>query len=201
MSLAIIAINYAGSLVVEHIASIAIMKVFRSWQDAFERKVGRAAAPSDIDPTSAAVEDLDPSVMSSAEALFSSDPTLRRVRLVSKVFEGARILWVDDAPRGNTYEAGFLRALGATVEQVFTTEEAVARVNAEEYDVVISDMDRAGDSAAGLSLLKRIGGGPIVFYITRVDPDRDRPRGSLGVVSRPDDLFNLIMDALERTRS
>jgi len=200
-SLAFAALNYTGALVVEHVAEKSLDDVWRRFKGFVHERFGRDPNPADLTPTSEAARALGPELLVSAEVLFSADRTLRRVQLVARVFEGARILWVDDLPKGNTYEAGFLRELGAHVDQVFTTEEAVARLRAEHYDVLISDMDRAGDPTAGLTLLHQLNAAtPIVFYVTHLDPERDRPRGSLGIVVRPDDLFNLIMDTLERQR-
>ena len=201
-SLALIALNYTGSLVLDHIAGEATGDVWKRLKDVFRRKFSRDPDPTDLQPGSRTAAEIDLDVLSSAEALFSSEPTLRRVRLVSKVFDGARILWVDDNPKWNTYEAGFLQQLGSTIDQVLTTEEAVARYRTETYGVVISDMERDGNSEAGLELLSRLPRtARVIFFVSRLDVTRDRPLGSFGIVARRDDLFHLIMDALERVRA
>jgi CheY-like chemotaxis protein len=201
-SLALIALNYTGSIVLDQIAGEATSDVWKRLKEVFRRKFSRDPDPTDLQPGSSTASEIDRDILAGAEALFSSEPTLRRVRMVAKVFDNARILWVDDNPKWNTYEAGFLRQLGSVIDQVLTTEEAVARYRSESFDLVISDMNRAGNSRAGLELLSKLSRtAPVIFFVGNLDGTRDRPLGSLGIVARRDDLFHLIMDALERVRS
>uniref|UniRef100_A0AAU2VVU9 Response regulator n=1 Tax=Streptomyces sp. NBC_00008 TaxID=2903610 RepID=A0AAU2VVU9_9ACTN len=72
------------------------------------------------------------------------------------------ILWVDDHPENNTYEAEQLRTLGVTVKIAKSTAEGKRAINAtsEPFDAVISDMGRSENGSnnanAGLDLIREI---------------------------------------------
>lgn len=69
---------------------------------------------------------------------------------------GRRLLWVDDVPRNNAYLVAALRAQGVQVDTALDTDEALARFQADPYDVVVSDMARGGDRQAGIALTRRL---------------------------------------------
>lgn len=69
---------------------------------------------------------------------------------------GQRLLWVDDAPRNNAYLVAALREQGVLVDTALDTDEALARFQADPYDIVVSDMVRGGDRQAGLALTRRL---------------------------------------------
>ena len=99
-----------------------------------------------------------------------------------RAIPGAVVLWVDDHPEGNLKERQLLRALGIDVVPVTSNDEALDAVGQRLFDLVISDIERSesesGDklparlSAAGMNI-------PIVFYVGRVDPERDSGRKHL----------------------
>jgi len=57
---------------------------------------------------------------------------------------------------------------------------------------------------AGLSMLEELAALepslPVIFYIGKMDPGRDRPARAFGLTDRPDQLLQLTLDALARTR-
>ncbi|MFD8542517.1 response regulator [Streptomyces sp. NPDC059649] len=73
-----------------------------------------------------------------------------------------RVLWVDDHPSHNAYEAAQLQALGVDVVQVETTDQGIKAVSAAvpPFDAVISDMARNENGSfhadAGLELAREI---------------------------------------------
>jgi len=67
-----------------------------------------------------------------------------------------RILWVDDRPSNNSYLAATIKDRGASVAIARSTEEALARIRREEFDIVISDMGRPEGDQAGLDLTREI---------------------------------------------
>ncbi|MFE2511391.1 response regulator [Streptomyces naganishii] len=73
-----------------------------------------------------------------------------------------RILWVDDTPANNAYQAGQLQAMGVEVVQARSTDEGLRALRraSQPFDAVISDMGRAeaGGFApdAGLTLIRKI---------------------------------------------
>ncbi len=94
-----------------------------------------------------------------------------------------------------------LRQMGILTEAVTTKPEAAAVLNdpANRIDLIISDVGRDDGSAGGLTLLEGIRGRrPVILYVGRVDRDRGTPAGAFGITDRPDDLLNLVMDALDR---
>lgn len=141
-----------------------------------------------------------------ARALVSRSAALRRARRMRKVLEGSRILWVDDRPGFNAPEVVLFRSLGASVVQVLDTTEALDRIRVQEepFDVVLSDIARPGSPSAGMdglpALREAAPDTPVVFFVAKLDPDRDRPPGSAGITNDPSELLHLVLDRLERTR-
>jgi CheY-like chemotaxis protein len=128
---------------------------------------------------------------------------LRRAARIPEVLRDASILWVEDDHTLTAPERQALSSLGAEIVEAETTDEAVEYLTHSTFDVVISDMDRAGNSQAGLELLSWLRGHPqvpVIFYIADVDPDGPDPAGSFGLTDRPDELLHLVMDALVRRR-
>jgi len=115
-----------------------------------------------------------------------------------------RVLWVDDLPSNNRHEQKTLHALGMFVDLSTSTDDALAKVGAHGgYDVIISDMGRPPDAQAGYTLLaelRRIGvRTPLVIYATSRDPqhfDESVRRGAAGCTNRPDELIELVTNAL-----
>ncbi|NHZ64065.1 response regulator [Massilia genomosp. 1] len=69
-----------------------------------------------------------------------------------------RILWVDDVPTNNTLLVEQFKLIETEVEQVTTTDAALARISQEKFDLVITDMARLEDGRrvqdAGLILIR-----------------------------------------------
>jgi CheY-like chemotaxis protein len=86
-----------------------------------------------------------------------SEPTSVRGK---EDFSGSRILWVDDNVQHNLFEMKYVQRLGVSVHAVSTTEEALRALDAERFDLVISDMHRVEDGIeeprAGLVLLRKM---------------------------------------------
>lgn len=123
---------------------------------------------------------------------------------MAPILSHARILWVDDNPENNIYEREALLTLGTITDTATTTEEGMAALRSNVYDLVISDMRRGSVPDEGLSLLREMQKDrypqQVVFYVGTVDPEKGRPAGSFGITDRPDELLHLIMDILERQR-
>lgn len=128
------------------------------------------------------------------------------------LFEGAEILWVDDQPSNNRNESRMLRSFGALVTFAVTTQEAVTTLRAgneqhQPYHVILSDISRdlpGLDPAAGLGMIPAIRAAgfsqPVIFYVGRLLPDAGVPAGAFGVTNRPDQMLQLLIDALARVR-
>jgi CheY-like chemotaxis protein len=137
---------------------------------------------------------------------------LDRANANRAVFEGAEILWVDDRPSNNRNEARMLRSFGALVTFAATTDEAsralqTAAEQHQPFDLILSDISRDlpnPDSTAGLAMLTRLRNAgfkqPVIYYIGRPNPDTGAPGGAFGITNRPDQLLQLVIDALSRVR-
>jgi CheY-like chemotaxis protein len=193
---------YVAALVARTAADDLASDLWAKVKAALAAKLGREPEPKDVTPK--ALEDIakDPGIHQRLEVLLGKSSALRRAQVVEKALVGARILWVDDQPEGNLWEHDCLTTLGAHVTTVETTRSAVACLERESYDLVISDIYRDGRATAGLDDLPPLHaaapGIPVVFYVMDVKPGV--PLGAFGVTAHPDTLLHLCMDALERTR-
>jgi eukaryotic-like serine/threonine-protein kinase len=139
-----------------------------------------------------------------ASRLLAGSSALRRAQMARAATAGARILWVDDNPASNQYEILLFESMGAQVVTSTTTADAIGQIQAETWDLVLSDMTRQGRSGEGIALLDWMRDHhapvPVVFYVLDADTGRDRPFGSFGLTNQPDELIHLVLDVLERRR-
>jgi CheY-like chemotaxis protein len=70
---------------------------------------------------------------------------IARAEVVAPAMVGARVLWVDPHPENQRPERKVLRSMGVLVDVARTTKESIARVQEQEYDLVISNLGRPGD--------------------------------------------------------
>jgi CheY-like chemotaxis protein len=131
---------------------------------------------------------------------------LNKAKSRLKVYDGAEILWIDDLPSNNRNESRMLRNFGAHITFACSTEEALAAIKTgydecKPFDLVISDIARPPEPAAGLETLKTFRQRgillPFVFYIGQT-PEDPAPEGAFGVINRPDLLLTTVGDALAR---
>jgi CheY-like chemotaxis protein len=127
---------------------------------------------------------------------------ITRAHVVRPLVRGSRILWVDDRPSSNMYERRFLLSLGVQIDQATSSEEAIYLLKSSPYNLVISDMERYGDSSAGLKMLEQIKrlrrNHPVIFYVAFLNKRRGVPEGAFAITNRPDDLLHSVLDILER---
>jgi CheY-like chemotaxis protein len=121
-----------------------------------------------------------------------------------------RVLWVDDRPEGNRFEAAALAHLQIEVVAVHDTDAAMAQLatDTEGFDLVISDWERPAEGAqAGLRLLQRLratgSAVPLVYYHATAGAaqraqraEQARAAGALGEAVLPSDLMALVRCAL-----
>ena len=129
---------------------------------------------------------------------------LRRASLARDVFEGSRVLWIDDEIDSVELEKQTLEHLGIRVTTARTTQEALGRLRTASFDLILSDIERAGDPDEGVLVIPQFEeiapNTPIVFYIAQFDEQRGIPQGASGITNRPDELLHLVLDQLERAR-
>jgi CheY-like chemotaxis protein len=128
----------------------------------------------------------------------------RRAERIASFIEGARVLLVNDVPRQMSSVVSVLESLKVSVTIATSTEQAVSELRGPTFDVVISDMRRNADEAAGVALLQTMRASrimtPVIFSVGRYQPQRGVPGGAFGITNKVDELLNLVLDALERTR-
>jgi CheY-like chemotaxis protein len=134
-----------------------------------------------------------------------NSPALRRARALTHLAQGARILWIDDAPGLTAGEARVFSSLGAWIVRARTTEEALARLGrGPVFDVIISDIARGHIHDEGIQALPRVRRAApdtrVIFYVARLRPDLPPPPGSFGITNSPEELVHLVFDVLERRR-
>jgi CheY-like chemotaxis protein len=140
--------------------------------------------------------------VSEEQATLAMDRASRHLNLLQR----AKILWADDVPDNNFNEIKMLHQLRADVETAKSTEEALAQLDDKKksYDLVLSDLKRGDNPAAGLEMLQRLKTShpdlPVIFYVGEFNPDRGVPPHAFGLTNRPDELLHLILDVLERRK-
>ncbi len=138
--------------------------------------------------------------VSEEQASLAMDRASRHLGLLQK----AKILWVDDVPENNFNEIKMLHQLRADVETAHGTDEALDRLGKQAFDIILSDLKRGDDAAAGLKMLDRLKDShptlPVVYYVGEFDPTRGVPPLAFGLTNRPDELLHLILDVLERRK-
>jgi CheY-like chemotaxis protein len=191
------------------IVLVVLIFAFASWDDirALIPRISRFEALGvkvEVSQLQSALEKQAKSVGSPGVVLPPNaiEGVLTRALRVQPVFQGATILWVDDKPGNNLPFRQVLRTLGAGVEPARSTAEALALASTSSFDLVVSDVDRAGENGIdGLKQLRNAGvTAPAVFYVLRVDSSRPTPETALGITNRPDELLHLVIDGLERAR-
>ena len=94
-------------------------------------------------------------------------PTARNLNYSEPKAALGRVLWVDDHPENNLVEKAYLESKNIGVYTTVTSEEALMLLSMYNYQAIISDMGRHGDSLAGLKLLQavRAAGYDTDFYL------------------------------------
>jgi CheY-like chemotaxis protein len=119
--------------------------------------------------------------------------------------QSATVLWVDDRPNNNIFERQALEALGVSFVLALSTDEALERIERQHFDAIISDMGRPPDPKAGYTLLDKIRSmgnkTPFIIYAGSRAPEHRaeaKRRGALDCTNRPDELFGLVLSAIDR---
>jgi CheY-like chemotaxis protein len=199
----LIAATFAASKVFHKLADEALQSAWNSTKKRLQAFLKHEPTAESLTPevVHRALAD-QTSSMEALEQVFEHSTALRRASAQQVIIKGARILWIDDHPENNTWERRMLEAFGASFVTVETTASAIAMLNRERFDVIISDIGRDAEES-GLEAFPTIRASaintPIVFYLGTLFPSI--PPGSLGITNDPEQLIHLLLDALGRTRS
>ena len=127
----------------------------------------------------------------------------RRLAASASLTRGARLLWVDDVPAGIVNESRLFEQAGIDITRALTSADAFARLDMNNYDLVLSDINREGNARAGIlfadALAGRPNAPPLIFYVGTAQ--RPCPVHAFGITDRPDELTHLVLDVLARWRS
>ncbi|MFN7769964.1 MAG: hypothetical protein ACK5UC_22415 [Planctomycetaceae bacterium] len=132
-----------------------------------------------------------------------------RLERTGGCFVGEKILWIDDNhPTQNIQERDVLREMGLFVEYARTTDEVqnlldkTACLGLQPYRVIISNNSWGDDLTAGQRFLGELFDShkeaKLILYTSSFDPNSSTPNYLFGITNRYDELFHLILDALER---
>ena len=132
------------------------------------------------------------------DILRSTDQAINSLNL-----SNTKVLWVDDNPEGQVYERNALTAIGTSFVFVRNTEEAMAKLKGERFNLVISDFSRKDDPKAGYSLLEKVKNipspPPLIIYSSSASEIYEmeaKAKGAYGQTNSPQKLFNLVIKAL-----
>jgi len=179
-------------------------KLWETVKAALRKILEREPGPTDVSVATIrkAQEEL-PAVAGALQAARSRSTGLRRAEQVEKVLRGARLLWVDDHPENNAWERELFRSLGVVIVPVESTRSALACLQTETFDLVLSDIRRDDDSTDGVEGATQIHAAkptvPILFYVQHLTNPRV-PEPASGITDEPNELLHLVLDRLERAR-
>ncbi len=140
----------------------------------------------------------------------------RRFANVVDTANEVRLLWVDDAhPYKNLRERRVLRSLAMEVDLATNTLEAMDWLRAADYDIIITDLTREKDvsapcnaspaapARAGCDLINKVNllgkeKPPTIIVYAGQTNGVISSNSNVHITNRPGDLFNAILDAIER---
>jgi CheY-like chemotaxis protein len=160
-----------------------------------------------------------PLLQSTLEKLNSIENNSRRVEFIETSISGffetmnrlsqihllnhKKILWVDDHPEWNKFERVAFEALGIDVTTSLSSVDALYRLKAETYDLLISDVFSDIGLPKGFNLLGDIQkenlNVPLVFYTGSITPDLKKKAensGAFGIEDSPAKLFAVVIKGL-----
>jgi len=195
-------IAFAGSAVFHKATDKLLDSAWQRLSNGWKGETGQDLTPQSASFEAADALDADSDLYAAASDFLRSSPALRRVALVRHVFEGARVLWIDDNPAGQLWAIRLLTLLGADVIQAGSSEQAADLLQQRSFDLILSDIARDGSDTEGVDFAESAHiaeQAPLVFFIFRLR-DAPPPAGAFGITNRVDDLLHLICDVLERNR-
>jgi CheY-like chemotaxis protein len=198
-----VALTFMGAQIAQKAADGAIESTWEAFKKKFVARFDEPPAPVSTDRVEQLLRE-DSELSQAIARIILGSTVLRRAQLVAPALRGGSVLWLDDSPENNEWERALLRELGVHVTAVTGTATALDCLEAQRFDLILSDIHRNGDPGSGIDALPRLRAAskdaPIIFYIANLSSERGTPRGAMGITNRPDELLHLTMDALERRR-
>ncbi len=130
---------------------------------------------------------------------------ISRLKLTRLSDSGYRVLWIDDNKDRDSVEFSLLESIKIRPKVVTSSAEAETELKngSVKYDIVISDVDRAGSPTEGIDFLKKLHQEstdvpPTIFYLQKLDPSKGVPPYAFGITNSPVELLHLVLDVLQR---
>lgn len=184
-------------------ADAVATKLWETVKASLRKVLDREPKPTDVSvATIRKAQEEVAAVAGALQAVRSASSGLRRAEMVEKVMRGARVLWVEDHPEHNAWERELFRSLGVVIVPVESTRSALACLETEPFDLVLSDIRRGSgdDGIDGAGEIRRaMPSLPIVFYVGSLT-SRQVPEVASGITNDPNELLHLVLDRLERAR-
>ncbi len=125
---------------------------------------------------------------------------------------GAKLLWVDDHPENNLYPRKAMEELGIQITLSTSTEDALEKVYANSYEVIISDMGRQSpnpqapyEKNAGYDLLDKLRAEhiniPFIIYAGSGSTEHRKEthrHGGLGTTNNAQELLQMVISAIQQ---
>jgi CheY-like chemotaxis protein len=207
-------LNAVAGLAWPLLAGLLLWRLFPSIKKiaesrAFTVKIGQAelTVQEALEKSVATTADIQEKLASVASSTGRTADVQATPRPAPRALRVARLLWVDDVPANNAYEAAQLAALGVDVVQATSTREGLAALFGAPtpFDAVISDMGRAEASGyntdAGIDLIRQARDrgfdGPLFIYASGQAVQRRSEildAGANGVTASPTELFQFLRE-------
>jgi CheY-like chemotaxis protein len=178
----------------------AVIKLAEKISEALSRKPD----VSQITPPKEATRGSELEHVARASTLESAFDSIKIEETQDELKKGRRrILWVDDKPNNNIYERRSMEAYHIDFDLAVSTREALAKIELNKFDAIISDMNRVPDRRAGYTLLGALRGRenrtPFFIY-AGADAKRRRnaalARGADGSTNDPAELIADVLKAV-----
>ncbi len=130
---------------------------------------------------------------------------IKRVEFVKSNLVVLKVLWIDNRPSNNISESRILEEIGLKVTFVPSSEEALNFIQANNFDLIISDITRNDVELEGISFLKTLveyhhNNIPTIFYTSfdKSDKKNGVPPYAFAITSKPIELIHYCLDIMER---
>jgi CheY-like chemotaxis protein len=127
-----------------------------------------------------------------------------RLEYAATFLDGGRILWVDDNADGNASLIAIFERAGMSVHTAHPTDAGLAALRDGHFDLIITDMARDNDTAAGFHLADQLTVQgvrlPIILFTLGFDPRQGVHPGLFAYTASHHELIHLVIDVMERLR-
>ncbi len=127
-----------------------------------------------------------------------------RLEYAATFLDGGRILWVDDNADNNASLVTIFERAGMSVHTAHSTDAGLAALRDGHFDLIITDMTRGNDTAAGFHLADQLAAQgvrlPIILFTLGFDPRQGVHPGLFAYTTSYHELIHLVIDVMERLR-